>query len=120
MRAFLLASALLLGAPAHAQTVLTTGQTYEGTIVACAQQSEAETLLGYVVHGDMDTAKTYLADDGNTCSVGPAPFLVKGQVGIVQTDPKGNAWKLVQIVLPSGTEGYLLTTSPLEKKGSDT
>jgi len=102
---------LMLNTAAHA-LVIEPGKQYLGTVVACGTQQEAETLRGFVVTGDMDKAKAYLAADDNSCTVGPTRFQVVVQVSETKTDPLGHGWKIVKIALPA-TEAYLLTTADL-------
>ena len=83
-------------------------------IVACSRQDEAETLTGFVVSGDLERAKAYLQSEDNSCDVGPYHFIVVEQVGETRIDAEGNAWKIVEIALPtSAAEAYLLTTADL-------
>jgi len=88
------------------------GEEYQGTVVACANQNEAEALRGIVITGDMDKVAAYLQDDSNTCAVGPAHFTVVAEVSPAKSDTKGNAWKIVKVAVP-GAEGFLLTTADL-------
>ena len=86
------------------------GEAYQAMVVACGTRAEAEVLRGFVVTGHADEARDYLAADGNTCAAGPARFVAVAQVGEARTDTSGNAWKIVEIVLPA-TEAYLVTTA---------
>ena len=86
------------------------GEAYQGQIVACGTQKEAETLRGFVIAGNLGKAKDYLKATDNTCGVGAVRFIPEAQVGVTRTDPKGNAWKIVKIALPT-TEAYLVTTA---------
>ena len=89
------------------------GGRYEGTIVACSTQQEAETLRGFVVAGDVAKAKAYLEADDNSCGAGgPIPFVVMQEVSDAKADAKGNEWRIVKIALPTA-EAYLLTTADL-------
>jgi uncharacterized membrane protein len=88
------------------------GEQYQGTVVACSTEREAETLRGIVLSGDTDKIGAYLQDDSNSCAVGPARFTVVAQASAAKTDSKGNAWKIVKIAVP-GAEGFLLTTADL-------
>jgi hypothetical protein len=99
----------LAPAPAGA-TEIKPGQPYQGQIVACGEQKEAETLLGFVAAGKLDQAKDYLKADGNTCGVGSVRFIPEAEIGTTRTDPDGHAWKIVKIHLPT-TEAFLVTTA---------
>ena len=99
----------LASTPAGA-TEMKPGQPYQGRIVACGSQHEAETLLGFVVSGKLDKEKNYLKADGNTCGVGSARFIPESEIGAAKTDPDGRAWKIVKIHLPT-TEAFLVTTA---------
>jgi hypothetical protein len=101
---------LLLSAASAVAAQIKPGKTYQGQIVACANEREANTLLGFVTRGDYDKAKRYLQADGNTCGVGSARFTPEKQIGETRTDPKGNVWKIVKIALPT-TEAFLVTTA---------
>jgi len=91
-------------------TEIKPGQPYQGQIVACGEQKEAETLLGFVASGKLDQAKDYLKADGNTCGVGSVRFIPEAAIGTTRTDPDGHAWKIVKIHLPT-TEAFLVTTA---------
>ena len=91
-------------------TQIKPGQPYQGQIVACGSQTEAETLLGFVTSGKLDKAKDYLKQDGNTCGVGSVRFIPEAEVGSARNDPQGHAWKIVKIHLPT-TEAFLVTTA---------
>jgi hypothetical protein len=91
-------------------TQITPGHPYQGQIVACAIEQEAETLRGFVIAGALDKAQDYLKAEGNTCGVGSVRFIAEEQIGQTMTDAKGNAWKIVKIVLPT-TEAFLVTTA---------
>lgn len=100
----------LLSSGAASATEIKPGQPYQGQIVACGSEHEAETLLGFVVAGNLDKAKAYLKADDNTCGVGATRFVPEQEIGTAKTDPKGNAWKIVKIALPT-TEAFLVTTA---------
>ena len=106
------AGLLMLQATAARAQEMKPGQPYQGMIVACGTQGEAETLRGFVVMGDMDKAKDYLQADDNSCAIGPVRFVAEIQVGDVKTDAKGNTWKIVKIALPAA-DAYLVTTADL-------
>jgi len=99
----------LASAPASANEIKP-GQPYQGQIVACGNEQEAETLRGFVTSGKLDQAKDYLKADGNTCGVGSVRFIPEAEVGTARTDPDGHAWKIVKIQLPT-TEAFLVTTA---------
>lgn len=101
---------LLLPSASAFATQIKPGQTYQGQIVACGTEKEANTLLRFVTSGDFDKAKSYLEADGNTCGVGSVRFIPEQQIGETRTDPKGNVWKIVKIALPT-TEAFLVTTA---------
>jgi hypothetical protein len=101
---------LLLSAASAFATQIKPGQTYQGRIVACGTEKEANTLLGFVTRGDYDKAKRYLQADGNTCGVGSTRFIPERRIGETRTDPKGNVWTIVKIALPT-TEAFLVTTA---------
>ena len=88
------------------------GQAYQGEIVACGTQQEAETLRGFVIAGKLDKAKDYLRATDNTCGVGAVRFIPEQEIGAAKNDQKGHAWKIVKIALPT-TEAYLVTTAEL-------
>ena len=104
--------ALTLQATAALAQQMKPGEQYQGTVVACANENDAETLRGIMVSGDMDKVAAYLQDDSNTCAAGPARFTVVAEVSPAKTDSKGNAWKIVKVAVP-GAEGFLLTTADL-------
>jgi hypothetical protein len=91
-------------------TEIKPGQPYQGQIVACGVEQEAETLRGFVIAGKLDKAQDYLKAEGNTCGVGSVRFIPEEQIGQTKTDAKGNGWKIVKIVLPT-TEAFLVTTA---------
>jgi hypothetical protein len=95
---------LLFSSTAAVAVQIKAGRSYQGQIVACGSEQEADTLLGFAVSGDLDKAKKYLEVDDNTCGVGSARFIP------TRTDPSGNAWKIVKIELPH-TEAFLVTTA---------
>jgi hypothetical protein len=99
----------LASGPASASEIKP-GQPYQGQIVACGSEQEAETLLGFVASGKLDQAKDYLKADGNTCGVGAVRFVPENEVGTAKTDPDGHAWRIVKIHLPT-TEAFLVTTA---------
>jgi hypothetical protein len=101
---------LLLASASAFATQIKPGQAYQGQIVACATEKEADTLFGFVTSGDFDKAKSYLQAEGNTCGVGSTRFIPEKQIGETRTDPKGNVWKIVKIALPT-TEAFLVTTA---------
>jgi len=107
-----IAGLLMLHATSARALEIKPGQPYQGTIVACGTQGEAETLRGFVVKGDLDRAKNYLQANDNSCAVGSVRFVAVVQVGAARTDASGNAWKIVKIALPA-TEAYLVTTADL-------
>jgi hypothetical protein len=86
------------------------GQPYQGQIVACANQQEAETLRGFVIAGELTKARDYLQANDNTCGVGSVRFIPEEQIGKPEIDSKGNTWTIVRIVLPT-TEAFLVTTA---------
>ncbi len=108
------ASALLMLQATMARALeLKPGERYQGTIVACGTQQEAETLRGFVVSGALEKAKAYLRANDNSCEAGgPVPFVVMAEVSKARTDTRGNAWRIVQIALPAA-KAYLLTTADL-------
>jgi hypothetical protein len=101
---------ILLCSTAAFASEIKPGQPYQGQIVACGTETEAETLRGFVISGDLDKAKNYLQADGNTCGVGSVRFIPEAQVGETKNDPKGNGWKIVKIALPT-SEAFLVTTA---------
>ena len=101
---------LLFSSSAAVAIQIEAGRPYQGQIVACGSEQEADRLLGFAVSGDLDKAKKYLEVDDNTCGVGSARFIPVQQIGQTRTDPSGNAWKIVKIELPH-TEAFLVTTA---------
>jgi hypothetical protein len=115
---FVVVSTLLMAwaAAVRAQQI-EPGQRYQGVILTCGTQEEAETLMGLVVSGNMEKTRTYLQSDDNSCDIGPFRFVVMQQVGETRIDANGNAWKIVEIALPTA-EAFLLTTGNLVGSGN--
>jgi hypothetical protein len=111
--AWFAAGLLTLQATAALADGMKPGEQYQGMVVACATQEEAETLQGLVVSGDMNNVTAYLQAEDNSCAVGPSRFVVVEQVSPAKTDGKGNTWKIVQIAIAGEADAYLLTTANL-------
>ena len=75
---FVAGSLLTLWTAATLAQEMQPGEQYQGVIVACSRQDEAEALTGLVVSGDLEKAKTYLQSEDNSCDVGPYQFIVSG------------------------------------------
>ena len=104
------AGALVALSTAASASEIKPGKPYQGQIVACAIQQEAETLRGFVIAGNLAKARDYLKASDNTCGVGSVRFIPEEQVGKTETDAKGNVWTIVKIVLPT-SEAFLVTTA---------
>jgi hypothetical protein len=107
---FAAAGALIALSTAALASEIKPGQPYQGQIVACAIQQEAETLRGFVIAGELAKAKDYLKANDNTCGVGSVRFIPEELIGQTKIDASGNAWSIVKIVLPTA-EAFLVTTA---------